>query len=124
MVLTPEYEDPDRDTGEQADSRYQPPPAPYGAEDVLSAQGSSSASGAAETHRGVPTVVSAEPARRGKLGFPSKLRILPSVIAEQRGFPGSDRPLQAPGLFRGPTGIQLLHHSESPRTVVMAVSGR
>jgi hypothetical protein len=43
VVLTAEYEDPDRDAGEQADTRYQPPPTLYGAEDVLSAQDESSA---------------------------------------------------------------------------------
>ena len=43
MVLTPEYEDPDRDTGEQADACYQPPTPLDGAEDVLSAQDWSSA---------------------------------------------------------------------------------
>jgi hypothetical protein len=43
VVLTAEYEDPDRDTGDQADARYQPPPTLYGAEDVLSALDESSA---------------------------------------------------------------------------------
>jgi hypothetical protein len=43
MVLTPEYEDSDRDAREQADARYQPPPTLNGAEDVLSAQDSASA---------------------------------------------------------------------------------
>jgi hypothetical protein len=42
-VLTSEYKDPDRDAGEQADRRDEPPPTLYGAEDVLSAQGESSA---------------------------------------------------------------------------------
>jgi hypothetical protein len=42
-VLTAEYEDPDRDAGKQADRRDESPPTLYGAEDVLSAQGDSSA---------------------------------------------------------------------------------
>ena len=43
VVLTPEYEDPDRDTGQQADARDKPPTPLYGAEDVLNAQDSPSA---------------------------------------------------------------------------------
>ena len=100
-MLTPEYEDPDRDASEQADARYQPPPTLDGAEDVLSAQGSSSASDAATAHRPVPTAVPAEPARRGKLGFPSESRILPSVIAEQSGFRGADGPVWVLSLING-----------------------
>jgi hypothetical protein len=43
LVLTTEDEDPDRDTGQQADARDKPPPPLYGAENVLNAQDSSSA---------------------------------------------------------------------------------
>jgi hypothetical protein len=43
VVLPPEYEDPDGDAGQQDDSYDESPPALYGAEDVLSAQDSSSA---------------------------------------------------------------------------------
>jgi len=43
VVLSPEYEDPDRDNGEQTDPSDQPPTPLYGAEDVLNAQGWSSA---------------------------------------------------------------------------------
>ena len=41
VVSTTENEDPDRDAGEQEDAHDQTPPPLYGAEDVLSAQGSS-----------------------------------------------------------------------------------
>ncbi len=43
VVLTAEYEDPDRDTSKQADACHEPPPTLNGAEDVLSAQDESSA---------------------------------------------------------------------------------
>jgi hypothetical protein len=43
VVLPAEYEDPDGDAGQQDDSCDESPPALYGAEDVLSAQDSSSA---------------------------------------------------------------------------------
>jgi hypothetical protein len=43
VVFTPEYENPDGDASEQDDSRHEPPPALYRAEDVLNAQDSSSA---------------------------------------------------------------------------------
>ena len=43
VVLTPEYEDPDRDTSQQANARDKPPTPLYGAEDVLNAQDSPSA---------------------------------------------------------------------------------
>ena len=58
-------------------------------------------SGAAIIRQVVPTGTDREPARRGKLGFPSKLRILPSVMAEQRAFPGSGRPLRVLWLIKG-----------------------
>ena len=119
-MLTPEYEDPDRDASEQADAHHEPPPTLDGAEDVLSAQGSSSASDAAPAHRPAPTVVSAEPARRGKLGFPSKLRILPSVIAEQRARPGFRRLWLAPGLLTRPLASQQAPSDPWPRIVVKA----
>jgi len=43
LVLTPEDEDPDRDTGQQANARDKPPPPLDSAENVLNAQDSSSA---------------------------------------------------------------------------------
>ena len=43
LVLTTEDEDPDRDTGQQANARDKPPSPLYGAKNVLNAQDSSSA---------------------------------------------------------------------------------
>jgi hypothetical protein len=43
LVLTTEDENPDRDTGQQANARDKPPSPLYGAENVLNAQDSSSA---------------------------------------------------------------------------------
>ena len=76
--------------------------------------------------------MTAEPARRGKLGFPSKSRILPSVMAEQRGFlRWMPRPMRFPqtgGTGTYPPLVALgtgretpsLAHRNRPRIVVMA----
>ena len=92
-------------------------------------------SGAAIIRQVVPTGIDREPARRGKLGFPSKLRILPSVMAEQCGFPrwilsptrflqtarpGSIPPLIAPGSGRATLSFV---HRDRPRKVVMELDG-
>jgi len=83
MVLSPEYEDPDRDDSKQTDPRDQPPTPLYGAEDVLNAQVGPPHSSPAGRGRPFPTQYTSRRSQRGEFGFPSKLRILPSVIAAQ-----------------------------------------
>ena len=110
VVLTPEDEDPDRDTGQQDDSRDKSPPALYGAEDVLNAQDSSSAlRTAVRVGRSPPNSPDycqshcrPQCPSGPQFGFRTESRILPSVIPAHSAIRHNpDRPLKVLWLIKG-----------------------